>query len=123
MFADTMAVSLQRVKTFQNGKNGNGWTNMLIFGDNLQVLKTLLHMKQEGSLKNADGTPVVRLVYIDPPFSTGDEYDTKGVSAYGARVQGARYVEFMRKRATLIRESMTDDSIIYVCIDYHFPSY
>ena len=39
ILADTMAVPLQKVKTFLNGKNGNGWTNMLIFGDNLQVLK------------------------------------------------------------------------------------
>jgi len=42
ILADTMAVPLQRVKTFRNGESGNGWMNMLIFGDNLQVLKTLL---------------------------------------------------------------------------------
>jgi len=36
ILADTMAVPLQKVKTFRNGKSGNGWTNMLIFGDNLQ---------------------------------------------------------------------------------------
>ncbi|MDO8955246.1 MAG: site-specific DNA-methyltransferase, partial [Deltaproteobacteria bacterium] len=74
ILADTMAVPLQRVKTFRNGKNGNGWMNMLIFGDNLQVLKTLLQMKQEGRLKNADGMPGVRLVYIDPPFATKQEF-------------------------------------------------
>jgi hypothetical protein len=34
-----MAVPLQAVRTF--GKNGDGWHNMLIFGDNLQVLKRL----------------------------------------------------------------------------------
>ena len=118
ILADTMAVPLQPIKTFGNG-NG-GWTNMLIFGDNLQVLKTLLQMKQEGKLKNADGTPGVRLVYIDPPFGTGDEYDAKGAPAYSARVQGAKYVEFIRKRAILIRELMAQDSIIYVRIDYHF---
>ena len=120
ILADTMAVPLQRVKTFRNGKDGNGWTNMLIFGDNLQVLKTLLQMKQEGKLKNADGTPGVRLVYIDPPFGTGDEYDAKGAPAYSARVQGAKYVEFIRKRAILIHELMAEDSVIYVRIDYHF---
>src|SRR4030042_6788771 len=46
ILADTMAVPLQKVKTFRNGKNGTGWTNMLIFGDNLQVLKTHLQMKE-----------------------------------------------------------------------------
>jgi site-specific DNA-methyltransferase (adenine-specific)/adenine-specific DNA-methyltransferase len=120
ILADTMAVPLQRVKIFRNGTNENGWTNMLIFGDNLQVLKTLFQMKQEGKLKNADGTPGVRLVYIDPPFGTGDQYDAKGAPAYSARAQGAKYVEFIRKRAILIRELMAEDSIIYVRIDYHF---
>jgi predicted RNA methylase len=63
-----MAVPLQKVKTFRNGESGNGWTNMLIFGENFQVLKTLLQMKQEEKMKNADGG--MRLVYIDPPFGT-----------------------------------------------------
>jgi len=40
ILADTMAVPLQPVKTFGNG-NG-GWTNKLIFGDNLQILKALM---------------------------------------------------------------------------------
>jgi site-specific DNA-methyltransferase (adenine-specific)/adenine-specific DNA-methyltransferase len=55
ILADTMAVPLQPVKTFRNGEKTNGWTNMLIFGDNLQVLKTLLQMKQEGKLKTLTG--------------------------------------------------------------------
>ena len=42
ILADTMAVPLQPVKTFRNGQKGDGWTNMLIFGNNLQVLKTFL---------------------------------------------------------------------------------
>lgn len=36
ILADAMAVPLQKVKTFRNGNNGNDWTNMLIFGDNLR---------------------------------------------------------------------------------------
>ncbi len=40
ILADTMAVPLQPIKTFGNG-NG-GWTNKLIFGDNLQVHKALM---------------------------------------------------------------------------------
>ena len=54
ILTDTRAVPLQKVKTFRNGESGNGWTSMLVFGDNLQVLKTLLHLKQEGKLKNPD---------------------------------------------------------------------
>ncbi len=47
---------------------------MLIFGDNLQAMKTLLRMKEKGRLVNADGSHGVKLVYIDPPFATRQEY-------------------------------------------------
>ncbi|MDD4051592.1 MAG: hypothetical protein PHR28_06825 [candidate division Zixibacteria bacterium] len=40
ILADTLAVPLQPVRTF--GRNGIDWHNMLIFGDNLQAMKTLL---------------------------------------------------------------------------------
>ncbi|MDI9392635.1 MAG: site-specific DNA-methyltransferase, partial [Synergistota bacterium] len=97
ILADTMAVPLQPVKTFRNGEVGNGWMNMLIFGDNLQVLKTLLQMKQEGKLKNADGTPGVRLVYIDPPFATRQEFrGSQDQKAYQDKIAGARFLEFLR---------------------------
>ena len=68
IIANTMALPLQPVSTF--GKNGEEWHNMLIFGDNLQAMKTLLQMKDEGKLTNSDGTNGARLIYIDPPFST-----------------------------------------------------
>ena len=73
IIANTMAVPLQEVRTF--GKNGNAdWHNMLILGDNLQVLKRLVEYKKEGRLCNADGTHGVRLIYIDPPFATQQEF-------------------------------------------------
>jgi site-specific DNA-methyltransferase (adenine-specific)/adenine-specific DNA-methyltransferase len=119
ILADTMAVPLQRVKTFRNGKNGNGWTNMLIFGDNLQVLKTLLQMKQEGKLKNADGTPGVRLIYIDPPFATRQEFrGSQDQKAYQDKIAGARFLEFLRKRLVFLHELLSEDGSIYVHLDY-----
>lgn len=72
IIANTLTVPLQKVRTF--GKNGDGWHNKLIFGDNLQVMKSLLELKRSGDLCNADGTPGVRLVYIDPPFATKREF-------------------------------------------------
>lgn len=72
ILANTLAVPLQSVRTF--GRNGaEEWHNMLIFGDNLQVMKTLLEMKKKGELRNADGTLGVRLAYIDPPFASNKE--------------------------------------------------
>jgi site-specific DNA-methyltransferase (adenine-specific)/adenine-specific DNA-methyltransferase len=120
--ADTMGVPLQSVRTF--GKNGDDWHNMLVFGDNQQVLKRLLEMNKEGKLLNADGTPGVRLVYIDPPFGTGDEYGrSNGETAYSAKKQGASFIEFLRKRLVLLRDLMAVDGSIYVRLDYHFGHY
>lgn len=120
ILADTMAVPLQPVKTFGNG-NG-GWINKLIFGDNLQVLKALID-DPEVYDKNT-GRGKVRLIYIDPPFGTGDIYDAKGTApAYSAKLQGAKFIEFLRKRLIFLRELLSDDGSIYVRIDYHFGHY
>src|SRR5205823_9793647 len=117
ILAETMAVPLQPVRTF--GKNGDGWHNMLIFGDNLQVLKRLLEMKNEGKLCNADGTPGVRLVYIDPPFATRQEFrGTEDQRAYQDKVTGADSLEFIRKRLILIRELLADDGAVFVHTDW-----
>lgn len=118
ILADTMAVPLQKVKTFRNGKNGNGWPNMLIFGDNLQVLKTLLQMKEKGKLKNADGTLGPRLIYIDPPFATKQEFrGSQDQKAYQDKIAGARFLEFLRKRLVFLRELLSEDGSIYVHLD------
>src|ERR1043166_7410435 len=110
------------VRTF--GKNGDGWHNLLIFGDNQQVLKRLLEMKNEEKLVNADGTAGVRLIYIDPPFGTGDEYGSNnGETAYSAKKQGANFIEFLRKRLVLLRDLLSSDGSIYVRLDYHFAHY
>jgi site-specific DNA-methyltransferase (adenine-specific)/adenine-specific DNA-methyltransferase len=143
ILADTMAVPLQKVKTFRNGDNSSipplaqgtvpdlrsearrigtvpdEWQNMLIFGDNLQVLKTLLQMKDKGKLKNADGTPGVRLIYIDPPFATKQEFKgSQDQKAYQDKIAGARFLEFLRKRLVFLRELLSEDGSIYVHLDW-----
>ena len=55
ILVETMAVPLQAVKTFGNGE-GSEWRNMLVFGDNLQAMKTLWEMKKRDELVNADGS-------------------------------------------------------------------
>lgn len=131
IIADTMAVPLQPVSTFGTGSaalfassGDDQWQNKLIFGDNLQVLKRLLEDKKANKLYNADGTPGVRLIYIDPPFGTGDEYGgSMEEKAYSAKIQGAKFIEFLRKRLYLLRELLAPKSSIYVRLDHHFGHY
>ena len=116
IIANTLAVPLQKVRTF--GKNGDGWHNKLIFGDNLQVMKSLLAEKNAGRLRNADGTNGARLVYIDPPFATKREFQgNQDQRAYQDKVAGAAFIEFLRRRLILIRELMADDGCIYLHLD------
>jgi len=123
VLTETMAVPLQKVKVFGDVKD-NEWHNMLIFGDNLQVLKTLLKMKEEGKLKNADGTKGVRLIYIDPPFATKQEFMAKnGEKAYQDKIIGAQFLEWLRRRLILLRELLTDDGSIYVHLDWKMGHY
>jgi site-specific DNA-methyltransferase (adenine-specific)/adenine-specific DNA-methyltransferase len=123
ILADTWSVPFQPVKQFGNVKKDE-WHNQLIFGDNLQALKHLLNLKEQGKLKNEDGTDGVRLIYIDPPFGTGDIYDARsGAPAYSAKLQGAAFIEFLRKRLIFLRELLADNGSIYVRIDYHFGHY
>jgi DNA modification methylase len=117
ILSSTMAVPLQPLKRY--GEAGDGeWTNKLVIGDNLQVLKTLLEMKNRSELKNADGSNGVRLCYIDPPFATKQEFQgARGQRAYRDKIAGAQFVEFLRKRLVFIRELLAEDGSLYVHLD------
>jgi len=122
ILADTMAVPLQPVSTF--GTNGVDWHNMLILGDNLQAMKTLLQMKERGELVNADGTSGVRLIYIDPPFATKRDFKgSQDQKAYQDKIAGADFLEFFRKRLVLLKALLSDDGSIYVHLDWKKTHY
>ncbi len=116
ILADTMAMPFQPAMRFGEIPDSS-WHNMLIFGDNLQALKYLKKLQEGGKLEK------IKLIFIDPPFGTGDIYDAKGAPAYSAALQGAEFVEFLRKRLIFLRELLADDGSIYLRIDYHFGHY
>lgn len=120
VIADTLAVPLQPMKSF--GSNGTApaddWQNMLIFGDNLQTLKSLLEAKRTGKLCSADGTPGVKLIYIDPPFATKQDFNgSLDQKAYQDKIEGARFIEFLRKRLILLRELLSWDGTLFLHLD------
>ncbi len=116
IIAETMAVPLQPVKTLGKDGHENGWVNKLIFGDNLQVLKTLYN---DPEVKGK-----VKLIYIDPPFATKQEFrGSKEQKAYQDKLIGAQFLEFLRKRLILLREILADDGSIYVHLDWRKGPY
>jgi len=117
ILANTMRVPLQPVRTFFNDKKTkDGWTNKLIFGDNLQVLKELMY---DPEVKGK-----VRLIYIDPPFATRQEFrGSQDQKAYQDKIAGAKFLEFLRKRLIFLREILANDGSIYVHLDWRMAHY
>lgn len=110
IIANTSSAPLQLSRAFTSTRKfDDGWINKLIFGDNLKVLKSLLNDPQ---VKGR-----VKLVYIDPPFATKQDFKKGAEKAYSDRIIGAEFVEFIRKRLILIRELMAEDAVIYVHLD------
>lgn len=94
----------------QPPKHSHGWANRLYFGDNLEILGTLLD------------DPLVRgqvsLVYIDPPYSTNSVFESREQKiAYHDLLSGAAFVEFLRERLILLRELLSERGSIYVHLD------
>jgi DNA modification methylase len=113
-------VPLQTEKVF----NGNeyeafkdGWKNMIVFGDNLQFLKTIYENKDPLIKDKIKGK--VKLIYIDPPFATDEEFTTTDTSAraYQDKRKSSEFVEFLRRRLIIAKEILADDGSIFVHLD------
>jgi site-specific DNA-methyltransferase (adenine-specific)/adenine-specific DNA-methyltransferase len=119
ILAETLPVPLQEVRSFgADGTGAGDWRNALIFGDNLQAMRQLLEMKKRGELKNEDGSDGVRLIYIDPPFATKQEFrGNQDQRAYADKIVGAQFIEFLRRRLMVMQEILADDGAIYVHLD------
>lgn len=87
-------------------------------------MKSLIELKRSGELCNADGTSGVRLVYIDPPFATKQEFSgSEDQKAYQDKIIGAQFLEFLRRRLILVRELLSEDGSIYVHVDWKKSHY
>lgn len=117
ILADTPAAPLQEIRSFNadNPHTQADWRNLLIYGDNLLALKAL-YEDQRGA--NRYGTrDKIKLIYIDPPFATKQDFMKDREKAYRDRLIGAQFIEFLRKRLVLLREVLADDGSIYVHLD------
>jgi len=71
------------------------------------------------ALRKNTGRGKVRLIYIDPPFATRQEFrGSQDQKAYQDKIVGAQFLEFLRKRLVFLRELLADDGSIYVHLDW-----
>ena len=115
----------------ENGQNeeDNGSENMIIHGDNLIALKSLLP-QYEGRIK---------CIYIDPPYNTGNEnwvyndnVNDPRIKKWLGEVVGKegedlsrhdKWLCMMYPRLRLLQKLLSQDGAIFISIDYHEQSF
>jgi DNA modification methylase len=116
VLAQTPAAPWQVVREFcAKRPHTGGWRNRLVWGDNLLALRELLSDQQGPDHFGTRGK--IKLIYIDPPFATRQDFMKDKEKAYRDRVLGAQFIEFLRRRLILLRELLADDGSIYVHLD------
>ena len=82
--------------------------NLLFTGDSLDVLRILCEVPEYRSIYRGK----VRLVYIDPPFNTGQAFEH-----YDDWMEHSTWLSFMRERLLLIRDLLAPDGSVWVHLD------
>jgi len=119
------------------GRQQEGWTNKLIWGDNKLVLSSLVNGPLREEIEKEGG---IRLIYIDPPFAVGADFSidikingnevTKKPSiieeiayrdTWGKGISS--YLNMMYERLKLMHDLLAEDGSIYVHCDYRLNSY
>ena len=83
--------------------------NLIIEGDNFDALRLL----------KATHAGKIRVIYIDPPYNTGNKdwvYNDRYVGA-NDRWRHSQWLEFLYRRLTLARDLLTTDGVIMVSIN------
>jgi site-specific DNA-methyltransferase (adenine-specific)/adenine-specific DNA-methyltransferase len=116
VLAQTPAAPWQHVRSFCTERpHDDGWRNLLVWGDNLLALRELLADQQGANRFGTKGK--IKLIYIDPPFATKQDFMKDKEKAYRDKVLGAQFIEFLRRRLILLREILAEDGSIYVHLD------
>ena len=98
-------------------------SNLLFWGDNLQVLNFL----------NLDFKKKIDLIYIDPPFFSGSnygikiEYDGETFDSIAYRDHWDKdldsYLQMLYERLVFFKELLSDKGLLFVHLDWHASHY
>ncbi len=115
-----------------SGRQGGGWANKLIWGDNKLVLSALSGGPMRAAIEAAGG---LKLVYIDPPFDVGYDFslevnvgedsvskEPSVIEQFAYRDTWGRgtdsYLSMLHSRVLAIRNALADDGVLIVHVDY-----
>jgi len=134
---DESKIKIQNSLFDISGRQIQGWTNKLIWGDNKLILSSLKNGPLRKQIEKEGG---LKLIYIDPPFDVGadfsfnieigDESFTKKPSiieeiAYrDTWGKGAdSFISMIYERLKIMHDLLADDGSIYVHCDWRVNSY
>lgn len=119
------------------GRQLQGWTNKLIWGDNKLILSSLKNGPLRKEIEEQGG---IKLIYIDPPFDVGADFSinveigeeqfTKSPSVleelayrdtWGKGTDS--FIAMIYERLSLMRDLLAEDGSIYVHCDWRVNSY
>lgn len=124
-----------------SGRQINGWTNKLIWGDNKLVLSSLKNGPMRKEIEAQGG---LKLIYIDPPFDVGADFsmdikigDEEGEESFTKKPsvieevayrdtwgKGAdSFIAMIYERLKLMHDLLAEDGSIYVHCDWRVNSY
>jgi len=106
---DDIRVSEPRILKLKGEYGDPDNENMLIKGDNLLALRTLVE-----EFKNRKEKDKVKCIYIDPPFNTQSAFEN-----YDDSLEHSEWLTMMRDRLILLKKLLRKDGVIFVHIDHH----
>jgi DNA modification methylase len=116
VLAQTPAAPWQLERQFCTERpHAGGWRNLLVWGDNLLAMRDLLADQQGPDRFGTRGK--IKLIYIDPPFATRQDFMKDKEKAYRDKVLGAQFIEFLRRRLIILHDLLAEDGSIYVHLD------
>ena len=128
--------SLQGNLFDERGRKLRGWTNKLIWGNNSLVLSSLINGPLRKEIEEQGG---LKLVYIDPPFNVGDDFEFE-IEVGKEKLNKKRnaleqlaysdtwgkgedsFLSMIYERLKLIKNLLTEDGSILVHCDWRLNS-
>jgi len=120
----------------ERGRKLRGWTNKLIWGNNSLVLSSLINGPLRKEIEEQGG---LKLVYIDPPFNVGDDFEFE-IEVGKEKLNKKRnaleqlaysdtwgkgedsFLSMIYERLKLIKNLLTEDGSILVHCDWRLNS-
>lgn len=127
---------IQESFDFSSGRQIDGWSNKLIWGDNKYILSSLKNGPMRDAIEKEGG---LKLIYIDPPFDTAADFSIEvniGEKQYHKKQNALEHIAYsdtwgdgedsflsmIYERLILMKSLLSSDGSIFVHCDWRLNS-